>query len=34
MAKYTVHFIFQCQPDTHWGVENDDGNLIESHDLE
>ena len=29
MAKYTVHFIFECSPDTHWGIENDDEVVIE-----
>ena len=29
MAKYTVHFIFECSPETHWGEEIDDEVIIE-----
>ena len=28
MASYKVHFIFECSPETHWGVETDDEVII------
>lgn len=28
MASYTVHFKFECSPETHWGVETDEEVLI------
>ena len=24
MASYKVSFVFECSPETHWGIENDD----------
>ena len=24
MASYKVHFVFECSPETHWGIKNED----------
>ena len=29
MASYKLHFIFECSPETHWGVETDEEVIIE-----
>ena len=35
MASYKVFFVFECSPETHWGIENDDDwkDLKETLDL-
>ena len=29
MASYKLDFIFECSPDTHWGIETDEEVIIE-----
>lgn len=29
MASYKVYFVFECSPETHWGVEVDDEVIID-----
>jgi len=33
MASYKVHFVFECSPETHWGIENEDEVKIYGEEL-